>query len=169
MNIFALYPSPQESARAHCDQHLHKMILESAQMVSTAFQMNGIYSSWMYKSAYQNHPCTIWAARTNHNLLWLVELATELEVIRQELNCPYHASSDVIKFGADYLEVDLGVHYKYADLPALAMPLEIRALPNLTPYQKYQEYYRRKNKQWTALDKRPMTWHNRPVPSFMLP
>lgn len=36
MNIFVLDPNPAIAASLHCDQHLHKMILESAQMVSTA-------------------------------------------------------------------------------------------------------------------------------------
>jgi hypothetical protein len=167
MNIFALYPSPQESARAHCDQHLHKMILESAQMASTAAHLRKWKIPGIYKPAYEKHPCTIWTMKFVHNLAWALELATELAIIREELNCPVHASSEVIKIVYDYLKEEKYADWQYAESPALAMPLEIRALPNLTPYQKYQEYYRRKNKQWAALDKRPMTWHNRPVPSFM--
>lgn len=168
MNIFALDICPRKAARAHCDQHLHKMILESAQIVSSVLHASGNRSAWLYKPTHQNHPCTIWAGETNHNLMWLLELASELEVIRQELNCPYHASTDVIKFGIDWLQATSHATSALADTPALAMPIEIKMLPNLTPYQKYQEYYRRKNKQWTLLDKRPMTWKNRPVPSFMV-
>jgi len=170
MNIFALSPDPIISARAHCDQHLHKMILESAQMVSTAFHLRGHGTGlpWLYKPAYEKHPCTKWTAESNHNICWLIELALELENIRQELGCPYHASTEVIKFARDYLaeEFPFATMYHFTD-HALAMPIEIRTLPRLSPYEKYQEYYRRKNKLWTALDKRPMTWKNRPVPSFM--
>jgi hypothetical protein len=168
MNIFALYPSPQESARAHCDQHLHKMILESAQMASTVLDTWGFVSTWLYKPAYQKHPCTIWAAASKHNFRWLIELAYGLEVIRDELNCPYHASSDVIKFARNVIDEEFPTSSSFhADPPALAMPIQIKMLPGLDPYQKYQAYYRWKNKNWTALDKRPMTWNNRPVPSFM--
>lgn len=168
MNIFALYPSPQESARAHCDQHLHKMILESAQIVSSAFHMRGWQNSWLYKPTHTKHPCVKWTAESNHNILWVLELARELEVIREELGCPAHLSSDVIKFAYDFLADELP--YVRSDLayPRIcAMPIQIKMRSDISTEEKYQAYYRHKNKQWTALDKRPMTWHNRPVPSFM--
>lgn len=170
MNIFALHQSPQESARAHCDQHLHKMILESAQMASTALHGFGLCSSWLYKPSYQNHPCTLWVSTNNHNLKWLIELAAELEVIRQELDCPYHSSSEIIKFARDWLIEEFPqATSTMAESPALAMPIHIKMRQDINPYQKYQEYYRHKNTLWTAIDKRPMTWENRPVPSFMVP
>ena len=168
MNIFALYPSPQESARAHCDQHLHKMILESAQIASTVLDIWGFCSTWLYKPSYQNHPCTIWASTSQHNLRWMIELADELEVIRQELDCPYHSSSQIIKYTRDLLSEEFPSSYSLlAHPPALAIPIHIKMRSDIDHYQKYQEYYRWKNDRWTALDKRPMTWKNRPVPSFM--
>ena len=36
MNIFYLHPNPQTAARMHCDKHCVKMILEYAQLLSTA-------------------------------------------------------------------------------------------------------------------------------------
>ena len=170
MNIFALYPSPQESARAHCDQHLHKMILESAQMVSSAFHIRAHSPGlgWLYKPSYLTHPCTIWTGQSNHNILWLVELADELEVIRQELDCPYHSSSEVIKFARDYIQEEFPYcRSDLADPRALAMPIHIKMRQDISTEEKYQAYYRWKNDRWTAIDKRPMTWKNRPVPSFM--
>jgi len=170
MNIFALSPDPILAARAHCDQHLHKMILESAQMVSTAFHIRGHGTGlpWLYKPAYQTHPCTIWTAESNHNIMWLIELALELENIRQELGCPYHASTEVIKFARDYLQEEFPFATLYhATDPALAMPIQIKMRQDINSYGKYQAYYRWKNERWTVLDKRPMTWQNRPVPSFM--
>ena len=169
MNIFALHQSPQQSARAHCDQHLHKMILESAQIVSSAFHLRQFYVPWAYKPTHLNHPCVRWAAESNHNVVWILEVARELENIRQELGCPYHSSSEVIKYAYDFLQD--GLPYCRADLayPRIcAMPIEIRTLGGISTEEKYQEYYRRKNKNWTVLDKRPMTWKNRPIPSFML-
>jgi len=168
MNIFALHQSPQESARAHCDQHLHKMLLESAQMVSTVFHHRRWNSDRLYKPAYQTHPCTIWAGANNNNLRWLIVLARELENIRQELGHPYHSSSEVIKFAFDFLneETPRGITWA-ADPPALAMPIHIKMRSDINSYGKYQEYYKWKNTRWTAIDKRPMTWKNRPVPSFM--
>ena len=39
MNIFALSPVPEVAAKWHCDKHVVKMILESAQMLSTAHRI----------------------------------------------------------------------------------------------------------------------------------
>lgn len=39
MNIFVLNENPEIAAREHCDKHVVKMILESAQMLSTAHRM----------------------------------------------------------------------------------------------------------------------------------
>ena len=40
MNIFFLHKDPQWAANALCDKHVPKMLLESAQMLSTAVQAN---------------------------------------------------------------------------------------------------------------------------------
>jgi len=76
MNIFILDWSPKLSAMAHCDKHVPKMILESAQMICTASNEYGVKSP--YKSAYINHPCTIWARQSWENFDWLCTLATTL-------------------------------------------------------------------------------------------
>jgi hypothetical protein len=39
MNIFYLSHDPEEAARFHCDKHVVKMILETAQMLSTAHRL----------------------------------------------------------------------------------------------------------------------------------
>ena len=39
MNIFYLHEDPQTSAKMHCDKHVVKMIIEYAQMLSTAHRM----------------------------------------------------------------------------------------------------------------------------------
>ena len=39
MNIFYLDPRPDTAAEMHCDKHVVKMIVESAQMLSTVHRM----------------------------------------------------------------------------------------------------------------------------------
>ena len=39
MNIFVLDDNPITAAKQHCDKHVVKMIIESAQMLSTAHRM----------------------------------------------------------------------------------------------------------------------------------
>ena len=39
MNLFYLHEDPIKSAELHCDKHVVKMIIEYAQMLSTAHRM----------------------------------------------------------------------------------------------------------------------------------
>lgn len=39
MNVFFLASTPDEAALYHCDKHVVKMVLESAQLLSTAHRL----------------------------------------------------------------------------------------------------------------------------------
>lgn len=96
MNIFILDENPQLAARLHCDQHT-KMILESAQMLCTIAHKHGIDAP--YKPTHQNHPCTLWVARSRGNYQWLIEMCTHLNREWQERynHTRNHKSFDVIR------------------------------------------------------------------------
>lgn len=70
MNIFILNEDPEIAAREHCDKHVVKMILESAQLMAAACLLNGAESP--YKLTHKNHPCSIWARTTRENYEWLL-------------------------------------------------------------------------------------------------
>jgi hypothetical protein len=70
MNIFAVNLCPEQSAKDLCDQHIVKMPLETAQMLSTGLSIFGLEHE--YKPCYQNHPCTIWARQSLENINWLI-------------------------------------------------------------------------------------------------
>ena len=63
MNIFHLHKDPRICAEYHCDKHVVKMILETAQMLSTA---------------YPKHPMTIWVGDSGANFFWSVQLLDQL-------------------------------------------------------------------------------------------
>jgi hypothetical protein len=75
MNIFYFSDCPIESAQAQPDKMLVKMPLETAQMLSTAHRvLDGdeyADANGLYKTAYKNHPCTIWARESSSNYFWL--------------------------------------------------------------------------------------------------
>ena len=75
MNIFYLDRNPKIAAQMMCDKHVVKMILESAQMLSTAHRvLDGDYSAdrgGFYKMAHKNHPSTIWVRASSENYRWL--------------------------------------------------------------------------------------------------
>lgn len=97
MNIFYLHHNPQICASYHVDKHVVKMILEYAQLLSTAHRVidgreavvrqNGRnYKRWvipepqnslLYKSTHVNHPSAIWCRYSVDNYAWLCSLLVE--------------------------------------------------------------------------------------------
>jgi hypothetical protein len=76
MNIFFLSRNPKEAAKLHCDKHVVKMIIETAQLLYSAhWVLNpaGLNEN-AYKLAHRNHPCAIWVRRSLTNYLWLASL-----------------------------------------------------------------------------------------------
>jgi len=75
MNIFYLDPNPEVAARYHCDKHVVKMILESAQLLCTAHrELDSEVPEELYKATHKNHPCSIWVRESIENYNWLYKL-----------------------------------------------------------------------------------------------
>ena len=95
MNIFYLHPDPKICAELHNDKHVVKMILEYAQLLSTAHRvLDGIQSVVvsktnrkqtryvlsdereysLYLSTHTNHPSAIWVRQSYENYEWLYKL-----------------------------------------------------------------------------------------------
>ena len=75
MNIFYLDRDPVIAAQMMCDKHVVKMILESAQMLSTAHRVldGDEYADrvGLYKMTHKNHPSSIWVRSAHENYDWL--------------------------------------------------------------------------------------------------
>ena len=75
MNIFAVNEDPRLAALQLPDKLVPKMIVESAQMLSTAHRvLDGDERADMlhlYKKAYENHPSCIWVREDAMNYWWL--------------------------------------------------------------------------------------------------
>ena len=133
MNIFFLHRNPNKCARYHCDKHVVKMILESAQMLCSAYP-NG---DAPYKRAFYNHPCTIWARESQENYEWLLDHAYAM---CQEYTRRYgkvHKSLDTIQWcGSNYHK--LNIPRKGLTKFAQAMPEEYK---NEDAVKAYRAYY----------------------------
>jgi hypothetical protein len=93
MNIFILDNDPIKAAQLQCDKHVVKMIVESAQMLSTAHRMLDGYvekrpsksgkrmiNYWvhprpdkeerLYKAVHHGHPSTVWTMESAANYKW---------------------------------------------------------------------------------------------------
>ena len=98
MNIFYLDKNPIRCAQIHVDKHCVKMILEYAQLLSTAHRVldgvltiglsesgrkrqlyvlqNGL-DKILYSATHVNHPSAVWCRQSAANYMWLAELLEE--------------------------------------------------------------------------------------------
>ncbi len=94
MNIFYLDHDPKKAAEYMVDKHVVKMILETAQILSTThrtmdgmpvqvfkstgkgykihYKLDDFREKELYKATHINHPSTIWARTTAGNYSWLL-------------------------------------------------------------------------------------------------
>ena len=82
MNIFYLHEDAKIAAQWHCDKHVVKMIVETAQLLSTAHRvLDGDKRAddlGIYKAAYQNHPSAVWVRESVGNYDWATSLLIAL-------------------------------------------------------------------------------------------
>jgi hypothetical protein len=80
MNIFVLSLLVNACAKYHCDKHCIKMILETAQLLSTCHRVcdpdlkEEHDKLDLYKSTHVNHPCSKWLRESVENYRWLFRL-----------------------------------------------------------------------------------------------
>lgn len=153
MNIFYLDRDPREAARMQCDRHVVKMILETAQLLSTAHhELDG--KSPAYKPTHKNHPSAVWVRSSANAYIWAWHHLAELG---REYTRRYGKTHKTIR---EHLE-------KLAPLPkALADDVTPFVDPPQCMYDDckhedtviaYQQYYNAKADEWAAAG-RSMTW-----------
>ena len=71
MNIFYTHSDPAQCAKEHCNVHTNKMIIETAQILSTAHRvLDDNTDESLYKATHKNHPSNLWVRSTNNNYTW---------------------------------------------------------------------------------------------------
>jgi len=80
MNIFVLSFDPRIAAEHHCDKHVVKMILETAQLLYCAHWATdpSKLPEGAYRKTHVNHPCAIWTRESDANYRWLCALGIAL-------------------------------------------------------------------------------------------
>jgi len=182
MNIFVLSENPIESAQMLCDKHsAGKMVVESAQMLSTAHRMlDGVQrrvpsksgksqvKSWahpdscldsiLYKAVHTGHPCTVWTMKTSSNYAWHY---SHFVALCEEYTFRYgkvHATDKLLR---DALH-NPPRNIKQGGLTpfALAMKSNPECMHLDAPVRSYREYYQTKQARFK------MVWTKRPVPEW---
>jgi len=179
MNIFYLHEDAKTSAIMHVDSHASKMIIEYAQLMSTAHRVldgkqvkrlskkNRLLTTYdhpdpqldhtLYKSCHVNHPSGIWVRQSKKNYRWLYEMWTELNtefMYRYDKIVP-HESYRKLKWALFSPPENMpeGVFTE----PLQAMPDDVKNDSSITAYRDYYIKY----KQHLA------SWKKRGMPTWM--
>jgi hypothetical protein len=155
MNIFVLDRNPQTAAQMQCDRHVVKMVLESAQMLSTAVNLLGGESP--YKSNHINHPCSIWVRETLGNFIWLYDHGMALAKEYTHRYGKVHKSQAVIQQCMDEVRPLPLYNIKRTPHP-LCMPDQYKCDD---PVQSYRAFYlgdKVRFAQWNKTRPAPQWW-----------
>lgn len=156
MNIFFFDRDLHRAARYHCDQHIVKMPLETAQILCAVLHRYGIDAP--YKATYAKHPSVLWAGDSAAHFHWLRKFGLALCAeytfrYRRRHNC----EGVIESLPPDPPLPDQG----WSD-PPQAMPEGYRGDDAVIAYRKY---YRADKAVFAG--KGPAKWTGRRVPPFM--
>ena len=140
MNIFYLDTAPDKAAKMHCDKHCIKMILETAQLLSTAHRvLDGDEDAdkvGLYKASFQNHPCAVWVRECADNYWWayylLVNLCEEYEMRYKRTH-----SSEKMLDPLRTLPLHMSIEKDFTS-PPQCMPEQYKSND---PVRSYRDYY----------------------------
>ena len=169
MNIFYLHKDPVESAKLHCDKHVVKMIIEYAQMLSTAHRMlDGteyisqtlggrrikrwkhpipLWEVVLYKASHINHPSAIWVRENAIQYQYMYDMFVAL---CDEYTYRYgkiHMTDE--KLRALLNEIPTNMELGTWREPPQCMPDDVKTESTITAYHKYYAVYKKDFAKWT--------------------
>ena len=177
MNIFYLDNDPMVCAQMHVDKHVVKMILEYAQLLSTAHRvLDGTectvlsktgrkkkvfalpdveYDSLLYGATHINHPSAKWVRHSSNNYRWLYRLFAELCAEYTYRYGKVHLTDTKLK----NLLKNLPKNIPIGDFcpPWRAMPDEFKVADTM---ESYRNYYR-------GAKMNMFSWKKRETPSWV--
>lgn len=162
MNIFLLAWSPKLAAEMHCDKHVVKMILESAQLLYSAHWLLNPENvpENAYKLAHKNHPCSLWVRTTLTNYMWLASLAWWLCKEYQ-----YRYGEDRVHKSEAHIVWLL--HHPPKSIPVCIISKPAQAMPDEykqeNPIEAYQLFYRENKHKKRGI----VQYTRRPWPAFL--
>ena len=184
MNIFYLSKDPIEAAQMSCDKHVCKMIVESAQLLSTVHRfydgseytdktVNGRrIKRWrhpdtklekvLYKAGWLKHPSTIWLLESAYNYKWLynhmMALGDEFTKRYGKKHLTIEKMKDVLSNPPKNIPLN-----RIATEPKPAMPDECKVDgDSVASYRKYYLMKKRSFATWKAPSKMP-EWYQQGV------
>lgn len=141
MNIFFLHESPIVSAKAMTNKHVVKMILETAQLLSTAHHILddelSPFRDDLYKMTHKNHPSAVWVRESHENYLWAYKHFVALcdEYTRRYKKT--HATEIKLKHILNHLPINI----PYVSMTPIKLAITNKEWHRKNPYESYRIYY----------------------------
>jgi hypothetical protein len=158
MNIFYLAHDTAECARMHNDKHCIKMILEYAQLLSTAHRvLDGVLTTdrggksgrqrttyilpdsrddVLYRATHINHPSAVWARQSDLNYDWLFNM---FQSLMDEYTYRYGKVHACSRLEPHLAHVPKNIPEKGFTQPTPAMPDEVKVEGD--SIKSYRHYY----------------------------
>jgi hypothetical protein len=136
MNIFYLHENPVTAARYHCDKHVVKMILEYAQLLSTAHHVldGDDAPEGIYKVTHKNHPSAVWVRQSKDNYLWTFDLFVWL---LKEYTARYNKDHKTSRLVSKLVQWPMNIPDTGFTQPPQCMPDEYKCDDPVTAYRNY--------------------------------
>ena len=177
MNIFYLDNDPVKSAELHCDKHVVKMIIEYAQLMSTAHRVldgemyvdktanNRRIKRWcladkhmeevVYKASHINHPSNIWIRSSDSHYQFVYDMFVALCNEYTHRYGRTHLTEEKLKDILQHLPNTIA-STDFVE-PPQAMPDDVKTSNTVDAYQNYYRVYKKDFAKWT----------DRETPAFM--
>lgn len=176
MNIFYLNADPVLCAQQHVDKHVVKMIVEYAQLLSTAHRLlDGVETlgfsasgravkRWqlpderdevLYQATHKQHPSALWTRASKENYLWLYRLFV---CLLDEYNFRYGKTHSTTRLSPALQQSPSHIINQGFTEPTPAMPAHYIVIGDVV--QSYHNYYQGSKSHFFA-------WKNRPIPDWI--
>lgn len=156
MNIFYLDDNPALAAKYHCNKHVVKMILETAQLLCSAYHMiSNTELEIPYKLTHKNHPSAQWVRESKANFDWLCELGLELCLEYTRRYRKTHKTKAVIQWCIDNSD---SLHFEQINPTAIRLCMPDECKINGEPIQSYRNYYKKYKSNIAIWDSTPFWW-----------
>lgn len=153
MNIFYLDSDITKCAQAHCDKHVNKMILESAQLLASAIHVIDPQLAQdtpdIYRLTHKNHPCAVWVRQSAYHYIYLLDLMEELN---KEAQYRYGHTKDHVSLVKAREWKMPHLPFTLPTEPPKCMPDDLKQIDNTV--EAYREYYKRDKHDIAAWTKR---------------
>jgi len=166
MNIFVLSLNVIFCARYHCDKHVVKMILETAQILCTCHRFFESSIENLYKSTHIGHPSCKWVRESSANYEWLfdlfIALCHEYTYRYQKQHLCFIKFSEILKECPKNMPKNSKMTPFRLAMPVYCIINYANDVIKNNAVDSYRNYYKLEKKHIAK-------WTKRPIPNFYKP